>query len=76
LKTYRPIARLRVQGEVNEVRTAHLRFTKKEVATYLNERMGLDLSSAGIATLAARTEGRNGAVSIERPGGCGSPDPA
>ena len=52
-----PISRLRVQGEVNEVRTAQLRFTKKEVATFLNHRMGFDLSSDGIAALEARTEG-------------------
>jgi LuxR family maltose regulon positive regulatory protein len=52
-----PISRLRVQGEVNEVRTSQLRFTKKEVATFLNDRMGFDLSSDGIAALEARTEG-------------------
>ena len=52
-----PISRLRVQGEVNEVRTPKLRFTKKEVATYLNDRMGFDLSSDGIAAMEARTEG-------------------
>ncbi len=52
-----PISRLRVQGEVNEVRTPKLRFTKEEVATYLNDRMGFDLSSDGIAALEARTEG-------------------
>jgi LuxR family maltose regulon positive regulatory protein len=52
-----PISRLRVLGEVNEVRTAQLRFTKKEVATFLNDLMGFDLSSDGIAALEARTEG-------------------
>jgi LuxR family maltose regulon positive regulatory protein len=52
-----PISRLRVRGEVNEVRTAQLRFTKKEVAAFLNDRMGFDLSSDGITALEARTEG-------------------
>ncbi|HEY5730947.1 MAG TPA: LuxR C-terminal-related transcriptional regulator [Anaerolineales bacterium] len=52
-----PISRLRVRGEVNEVRTPELRFTKKEVATFLNDLMGFDLSSDGIAALEARTEG-------------------
>jgi LuxR family maltose regulon positive regulatory protein len=52
-----PISRLRVQGEVNEVRTFQLRFTKKEAAAFLNDRMGFDLSSDGIAALEARTEG-------------------
>jgi len=52
-----PISRLRVQGEVNEVRTPKLRFTKEEVATFLNDRMGFGLSSDGIEALEARTEG-------------------
>jgi LuxR family maltose regulon positive regulatory protein len=52
-----PISRLRVQGQVNEVRTSQLRFTKKEVATFLNDLMGLELSADGIAALEARTEG-------------------
>jgi LuxR family maltose regulon positive regulatory protein len=52
-----PISRLRVQGEINEVRTAQLRFTKKEAAAFLNDRMGFDLSSDGIAALETRTEG-------------------
>ena len=52
-----PISRLRVRGEVNEVRTSQLRFTKKEVAAFLNDRMGFNVSSDGIAALEARTEG-------------------
>ncbi|HSA99286.1 MAG TPA: LuxR C-terminal-related transcriptional regulator, partial [Anaerolineales bacterium] len=52
-----PISRLRVQGNMNEVRTSQLRFTKKEVATFLNDRMGFDLPTEGIAALEARTEG-------------------
>jgi LuxR family transcriptional regulator, maltose regulon positive regulatory protein len=52
-----PISRLRVQGDVNEVRTAQLRFTKEEVAKFLKHLVGFDLSSDGIAALEARTEG-------------------
>jgi LuxR family maltose regulon positive regulatory protein len=52
-----PISRLRVQGEVNEVRASQLRFTKKEVAAFLNDLMGFDLSSAGIDAMVVRTEG-------------------
>jgi LuxR family maltose regulon positive regulatory protein len=52
-----PISRLRVRGEVNEVRTTQLRFTKGEVTAFLNDRMGFDLSSDGVAALEARTEG-------------------
>lgn len=52
-----PIPRLRVRGEVNEVRTSQLRFTKIEVAAFLNDRMGFDLSSNGIAAMEERTEG-------------------
>jgi LuxR family maltose regulon positive regulatory protein len=52
-----PISRLRVQGEVNELRTPQLRFTRKELVTFFNELMGFDLSSDGIAAIEARTEG-------------------
>jgi LuxR family maltose regulon positive regulatory protein len=52
-----PISRMRVQGDVTEVRTPELRFTKNEVAAFLNDLMGLDLSSEDIAALETRTEG-------------------
>jgi LuxR family transcriptional regulator, maltose regulon positive regulatory protein len=52
-----PISRLRVQGDVNEVRTSQLRFTTQEAAAFLNDRMGFDLSPDGIAALETRTEG-------------------
>ncbi len=52
-----PVSRLRVRGELNEVRTPQLRFTKTEVAAYLNQRMGFDLSSERLAALEERTEG-------------------
>jgi LuxR family maltose regulon positive regulatory protein len=52
-----PISRLRVQGEVTEVRTPELRFTKNEAAAFLNDMMGFALSTEEIAALETRTEG-------------------
>lgn len=52
-----PLARMRVRGQVNEVRAADLRFTHVEAANFLNEAMGLKLSEADIAALERRTEG-------------------
>jgi LuxR family maltose regulon positive regulatory protein len=52
-----PISRLRVQGEITEIRTPELRFTKEEAAVFLNDLMGLGLAPADVAALEARTEG-------------------
>ena len=52
-----PLARLRARGELVEVRAADLRFTPDEVATYLNDILGLDITPDDIATLEGRTEG-------------------
>jgi LuxR family maltose regulon positive regulatory protein len=52
-----PLARWRASGQLMELRTDDLRFTSGEAAAFLNEVMGLDLSAADIAALAARTEG-------------------
>jgi len=52
-----PISRLRVQGEITEIRTPELRFTRAETATFFNDLMSLSLSSEDIAALEARTEG-------------------
>jgi LuxR family maltose regulon positive regulatory protein len=52
-----PLARLRARGELVEIRAADLRFTRDEVATYLNEAIGLDLAENHIAALEDRTEG-------------------
>ncbi|HEX2706641.1 MAG TPA: hypothetical protein VHM66_01365, partial [Solirubrobacterales bacterium] len=52
-----PLARLRAQGELVEIRAGDLRFTPDEVATYLNQAMGLGLAAQDIATLEGRTEG-------------------
>jgi LuxR family transcriptional regulator, maltose regulon positive regulatory protein len=52
-----PLARLRARGELVEARAAELRFTPDEAAAYLNEMMGLELTSQDVAALEARTEG-------------------
>ncbi len=52
-----PLARLRVRGQLTELRAADLRFTPAEAADFLNQVMGLNLRDADIAALEARTEG-------------------
>jgi LuxR family transcriptional regulator, maltose regulon positive regulatory protein len=52
-----PVPRLRARNQLTEIRAADLRFTAEEAATFLNEVMGLDLSSGDVDTLEARTEG-------------------
>jgi LuxR family maltose regulon positive regulatory protein len=52
-----PLARLRARVQLTELRAADLRFTPDEAAAFLNDVMGLGLSTKDIATLDARTEG-------------------
>ncbi len=52
-----PLSRLRVRGQLTEIRAADLRFTLAETAVFLKQVMGLELSQENIATLEARTEG-------------------
>ena len=52
-----PLAKLRVHGDLLEIRSQEMRFSLDEAATFLNERMGLALSTQDIATLEKRTEG-------------------
>jgi LuxR family maltose regulon positive regulatory protein len=52
-----PLARLRGQGQLTEVRTADLRFGTTEAGIFLQEVMGLDLETSAIAILERRTEG-------------------
>ena len=52
-----PLARLRVRGQLTELRAADLRFTPAEAADFLNQVMGLNLSAEDIAALETRTEG-------------------
>jgi LuxR family transcriptional regulator, maltose regulon positive regulatory protein len=52
-----PLARLRVRGQMTELRATDLRFTLSEAAGFLNQVMGLNLSAENIAALETRTEG-------------------
>jgi LuxR family maltose regulon positive regulatory protein len=52
-----PLARLRVRGEMIEVRATDLRFTYEESVQYLNEVMNLGLEDENVAKLEGRTEG-------------------
>ncbi|MCX6050321.1 MAG: tetratricopeptide repeat protein [Chloroflexi bacterium] len=52
-----PLARLRARGQMTELRATDLRFTPAEAAGFLNQVMGLGLSSAEVTILEARTEG-------------------
>ncbi|MCP4541373.1 MAG: tetratricopeptide repeat protein [Chloroflexi bacterium] len=52
-----PLARYRVRGQLTELRAADLRFTPAEAAEFLNQAMGLNLSTEDIAALKIRTEG-------------------
>lgn len=52
-----PLARLRARNQLTELRTTELRFTLDEASEFLNQVMGLKLSSTEIAALETRTEG-------------------
>jgi LuxR family transcriptional regulator, maltose regulon positive regulatory protein len=52
-----PLARLRAQDHMTELRAADLRFTSSEAAAFLTQVMGLALSDQDIAALERRTEG-------------------
>ena len=70
-----PLARLRANGLMSELRADDLRFSLGEAAEFLTRAMGLDLTAADIAALEERTEGwiaalQMAAISLE-----GHPDP-
>ena len=52
-----PLARLRVRGQLTELRATDLRFTPAEATEFLNQVMGLNLSAEDITSLENRTEG-------------------
>src|SRR5262249_25645694 len=52
-----PLSRLRVRGQLLEIRSSDLRFTQEETASFLVHRMDLPLSEEDVATLQRRTEG-------------------
>ena len=51
------LSRLRVRGQLVDIRENQLRFTRQEISSFLNEVMALKLSEDAISTLEARTEG-------------------
>lgn len=52
-----PLARLRVQRQLNEINDKDLRFTYSETAEFLNQIMNLQLSMDDVSLLEERTEG-------------------
>ncbi|MFL7794468.1 MAG: LuxR C-terminal-related transcriptional regulator [Anaerolineae bacterium] len=52
-----PIARLRGRSQLTEIYQADLRFTSEEASDFLNQVMGLNLSSEYVSALERRTEG-------------------
>jgi LuxR family transcriptional regulator, maltose regulon positive regulatory protein len=52
-----PLARLRARGQLREFDLQDLRFTIEEINTFLNQVMGLNLSSEQIRSLEERTQG-------------------
>jgi LuxR family maltose regulon positive regulatory protein len=52
-----PLTRLRGHGQLSELRASDLRFTSLETALFLNQIMGLDISTKDIDILESRTEG-------------------
>ena len=52
-----PLSRLRVRNQLVDIRADQLRFTLDEIAVFLNEIMGLKLSTDDLASIEARTEG-------------------
>jgi len=52
-----PFGRMRVLGQLTELRAADLRFTVEEIRAFFFDLMGCDLSSEEIADLEIRTEG-------------------
>jgi LuxR family maltose regulon positive regulatory protein len=52
-----PLSRLRARDQLTELRAADLRFTASEAAEFLNQVMGLTLSTQDITSLERRTEG-------------------
>ena len=71
-----PLASLRADGNLLEVRAADLRFTAAETAEYLHDAMGLALTPADVDVLGARTEGWIAALQLAALSMQGRSDPA
>ena len=52
-----PLARLRAQGQLTELRAAELRFRPEEASAFLKDVMGLSISARDVEALEERTEG-------------------
>ncbi len=52
-----PLSRLRVRGQLLDIRADQLRFAQAEIATFLNEATGLTLSTNDLSAMERRTEG-------------------
>ena len=52
-----PLAKLRANNQLTEIRARDLRFNSQEVSTFLNQVMGLSLTEKNILALEERTEG-------------------
>ena len=52
-----PLSRLRVRGQMTEIRAADLRFTPEEATAFLRDAMGLALSAKDVAALEGISEG-------------------
>jgi LuxR family maltose regulon positive regulatory protein len=66
--------KLRLAGDLAEIRTAELRFTPRETREFL-EASGIALSEAGVAKLHERTEGWAAGLRLAAISLAGSPDP-
>ena len=71
-----PLASLRADGDLLEVRAGDLRFTADEAASYLNGAMDLTLAAADVDVLEARTEGWIAALQLAALSMQGRDDPA
>jgi LuxR family transcriptional regulator, maltose regulon positive regulatory protein len=52
-----PLSRLRVRNQLLDIRADQLRFTRDEIAAFLNDVMGLTLSGNDLSAMETRTEG-------------------
>ena len=52
-----PLSRMRVRNQMVEIRADQLRFTQREVAEFINQLMGFNLTDDEISAMYARTEG-------------------
>jgi LuxR family maltose regulon positive regulatory protein len=71
-----PLASLRADGDLLEVRAADLRFSADEAVEYLNGAMELTLTTADVGVLEARTEGWIAALQLAALSMQGRDDPA